>query len=76
VAVDRYELSALDQIEEKFRGLLQEAELPEPDEVQKNTETGELTFRWHERKLEIVVGPEEAGSGSQFNLLSGPNGSR
>jgi hypothetical protein len=73
VVVDRYELSTLDQIEERFRRLLFEAELPEPDEVRKDTETGELTFRWFERKLEIVVGPEEVGPGDAFDVLHEPS---
>jgi hypothetical protein len=53
-----FEFAVLDDLERRFMDLVSDAGLPEPDEVCKDTRTGELTFLWHNRRLAVVVGPD------------------
>jgi hypothetical protein len=63
--MDPHCLPDLDELEDRFRGLISEADLRQPDAVQKDAATGELTFFWHDRGLVVVVGPDgELSSGS------------
>jgi hypothetical protein len=57
--MNSYELALLDEVEDRFRALIVNADFPEPDEVRKDTETGELTLLWSEQRVVIVVGPDE-----------------
>jgi hypothetical protein len=52
-----------DEAEQKMRDLLDDAGLPEPDEVRQEFEPDEVVFIWHETKTAIVVELDE-GSGS------------
>jgi hypothetical protein len=63
--MDPHCLPDLDEMEDRFRGLISEAHLPQPDGVETDTVTGELPFFWHDRRLVVVVGPDgEISSGS------------
>ena len=46
-----------DEIETRFRELMDEAELPAPDSVSYEPES--VTFYWHEPKLAVVVDFDE-----------------
>jgi hypothetical protein len=42
-----------DEIEARFRALMDEADLPAPDRVSYESES--VTFYWHEPKLAVVI---------------------
>lgn len=44
------------EMELKLRALLEEEELPEPDEMR--IEGEELIVLWHDRKLALIVSPD------------------
>jgi hypothetical protein len=46
-----------DEIEVRFRALMDEADLPAPDRV--SYESASVTFYWHEQKLAVVVDFDE-----------------
>jgi hypothetical protein len=46
-----------DEIEVRFRALMDEADLPAPDRV--SYESASETFYWHEQKLAVVVDFDE-----------------
>jgi hypothetical protein len=46
-----------DEIEVRFRALMDEAELPAPDGVSYEPES--VTFYWHEPKLAVVIDFDE-----------------
>jgi len=59
-----------EEAEERFRALLRENEMPEPDAVEHDPAAEELIFLWHEQKLAVVIelsedGPREAMSREQ-----------
>lgn len=49
----------LEEVEARFRSLLDEAELPQPDGIHLDRAREEITFVWHDRKLVVTVGPDE-----------------
>lgn len=49
--------ASVEEIEREFRKLLDDDGLLQPDEVEPDCETGEVTFIWHEPRLVVVVEP-------------------
>jgi hypothetical protein len=43
------------QIEDEFRQLLEDNDLPDADEVRHDPATGDVTFLWHNPRVAVVV---------------------
>jgi hypothetical protein len=48
------------EIEDRFRQLLENEDLPKPDEVRIDPETGEVLFLWHDRKVAVALDPRSS----------------
>ncbi len=51
----------MDDLEKRFRALLDRGGLDQPDEVEHDALAEELVFMWHTEKVAIVVEPDEDG---------------
>ncbi len=59
------------QVEARFRNLVDEGGFAQPDDVEHDLEAGELIFFWHEPKVAVVIELSEDGP-TDLRLESSP----